>query len=251
MLGAVRWGSCQANPVATFQTPTSALARARADAERVNSIVVTRMNSRTNAARLCTNALEISAKPIVAGCLEVTRISLRCRAVWLHGPVMQRMLGLSARARLAAVATARLLVPCADTVADARTASDEVSSDNVLAAVATARLLMPCADAVADAWAASEMPIVGRWPRVGLWRALRVRLRLHWRRHKRQVIVIVCEPAPNWLVGPVRSNGFRQLLNQAVSRARGLVQGLVSYRLEDLDLEEGREGVRVDRVVRR
>ena len=167
------------------------------------------MNSRTNAARLCTNALEISAKPIVAGCLEVTRIGLRCRAVWLHGPVMQRMLGLSARARFAAVATARLLVPCADTVA--------------------------------DAWAASEMPIVGRWPRVGLWRALRVRLRLHWRRHKPQIIVIVCEPAPNWLVGPVRSNGFRQLLNQGVSRAR------VSYRVlypTDLRIWTSKKGVK-------
>ena len=89
---------------------------------------------------------------------------------------MQRVLRLSASAKLAAIAVARLFVPCAHTVADARTVSNEVSrgiwlndvpAAAVAAAAATARLLMSRADTVANAWAASEVPVVGLWPRVG------------------------------------------------------------------------------------
>ena len=237
--------------------PARASARACADGERVNSISATRVNSRTDAVRLCAkaimiaNALEKIAKLVVAGSLEATCIGTCCGGVWLHGTVLQRMLRLCACARLGAsarltaiVAAARLLVPCADTVADAWTASDEVSRGIWLndvpaaAAAAATRLFMSRADTVANAWAASKVPIVSRWPRVR-------------RRREQKVIVIIREPTSNRLVVTC-SNWLRQLhqVATAVPWAWGLVQGLVSYRLEDLDLKEGREGVRVDRVVR-
>ena len=259
VLGAVRWRLSQANPVATFQMPTRTSARACADGERVNSTSATRVNSRTDAVRLCAkaimiaNALEKIAKLVVAGSLEATRIGTRGGAVWLHGTVLQRMLRLCACARLGAsarltavVAAARLLVPCADTVADAWTASDEVSrgiwlKDVPAAAAAATRLLMSRADTVANAWAASRVPIVSCWPRVGLRCALWARPRLHWQQKK--VVRIAHETTPNWLVVIMRSSWRR-------SWAWGLVQGLVSHRVEDLDLEEGREGVCVNRVAR-
>ena len=103
--------------------PTRTSARACADGERVNSTSATRVNSRTDAVRLCAkaimiaNALEKIAKLVVAGSLEATRIGTRGGAVWLHGTVLQRMLRLCACARLGAsarltavVAAARLLV---------------------------------------------------------------------------------------------------------------------------------------------
>ena len=106
---------CQANPVAAFQVPTTASARACADGQRINLIA---------------NALDEIAKP---GSFEVTCIGICCRVVWLQTAVMQRVLRLSARARFgasagpAAIAVARQLVPCADTVADTRAVSDETS----------------------------------------------------------------------------------------------------------------------------
>ena len=155
---------CQANPVAALQVPTTASARACADGQRVNSISVTRMNSRANAARLCSkaimlaNALDEIAKP---GSFEATCIGICCRAVWLHTAVMQRVLRLSARARFGAVRPA---------------------------AIAVARQLMPCADAVANARAVSEEASV--WQGAQLRRL--ARLRLHRRRHGQKAIV--CMP---------------------------------------------------------
>ena len=189
------------------------------------------MDSRTDAVGLCAKAIMIAdALEKIASSLEATCIGIRCSAVWLHGTCARARLG--ACARLAAVvAAARLLVPFAHTMADARAASNEISRGiwltDVPAAVAAARLLMSHADAVANTWAASEVPVV-----------------LH---REREVIVVVREPTTNWLVVVMRSDQLRQLHQVAW----GLVQGPVSYALEDLDLKEGREGVRVDGVVGR
>jgi len=248
VLSAGRWGLCQANPIATFQVPTTASARACADGQRVDSISVTCMNSRANAVRLCSNAILIAnaldeiAKPIVADS-EATCVGIRCRAVWLHTTVMQRVLRLCARARLGAcarlaavVAAARLLVPCAHTVADARTVSDEVSrgiwfTDVRTTAAAAACLPMSRADTVANAWAASEVPIVDLWRREG-------------QRHEQGVIVIVREPAMHWLVVGMRSHW----LAPRAGVSAGIVQGAVPHGPEELDLEIGRERVRVNGV---
>ena len=129
--------------------------------------------------------------------IKATCIGICCRAVWLHTAVMQRVLRLSARARLgavrpAAIAVARQLMPCADTVADTRAVSDETSLgvwvNSVPAAVVAARLFMPCADAVANARAVSEEASV--WQGAQLRRP--ARLRLHRRRHSQKAIV--CMP---------------------------------------------------------
>ena len=182
----------------------------------------TRMNSRANAVRLrikamlIAKALEKIAKPIVAG-LESTCIDICGRGVWSHSNVMQRMLSLSARARLAGVQ--RML---------------RLSARARLATAAAARLLMSRADTVANAWATSEVPIASLRPRAG-------------RRREREVIIIVREPATIWLVVVMRSNRLAPCAGVSAS----IVQGAVPHRLEDLDLKEGREGVRVDRVVRR
>ena len=241
-LSAVRWRSCQANPVATFQVPTSAAARACADGERVNSISVTRMDSRTDAVGLCAKAIMITNAPEkIASSLEATCIGIRCGAIWLHSTVMQ--LRFCARARLGAcarlaavVAAARLLVPCAHTVADARTVSDEVSrgiwfTDVRTTAAAAACLPMSRADTVANAWAASEVPIVDLWRREG-------------QRHEQGVIVIVREPAMHWLVVGMRSHW----LAPRAGVSAGIVQGAVPHGPEELDLEIGRERVRVNGV---
>ena len=202
---------CQANPIATFQVPTTASARACADGQRVDSISVTCMNSRANAVRLCSsailiaNALDEIAKPIVADS-EGTCVGIRCRAVWLHAAIMQRVLRLCARARLGACA-------------------------RLAAVIAAARLFVPCAHTVADAWAASEVPIADLWRREG-------------QRHEQRVIVIVREPAMHWLVVGMRSHW----LAPRAGVPAGIVQGAVPHGPEELDLEEGRERVRVDGV---